>query len=88
MISKASTSAAPEPEISEVTGPYIRLSLVGGGPGPETVEVLASLEPVATACDCNHVANYPVHADALSFPESPGGHRHGQASVARDCGWG
>lgn len=41
----------PEPEISEITGPYVRVSLVGGDPDPETVEFLASLEPPATASD-------------------------------------
>jgi ATP-dependent DNA helicase RecG len=41
----------PEPEISEITGPYVRVSLVGGDPDPETVEFLASLEPAAAASD-------------------------------------
>lgn len=41
----------PEPEISEIAGPYVRVSLVGGDPDPETVEFLASLEPAATASD-------------------------------------
>ncbi len=41
----------PEPEISQITGPYVRVSLVGGTPDPETVEFLATLEPAATASD-------------------------------------
>jgi ATP-dependent DNA helicase RecG len=41
----------PEPEISEMAGPYVRVSLVGGDPDPEVVEFLASLEPAAAASD-------------------------------------
>jgi ATP-dependent DNA helicase RecG len=41
----------PEPEISEITGPYVRVSLVGGDPDPETIEFLATLEPTATSSD-------------------------------------
>ena len=41
----------PEPEISEITGPYVRVSLVGGDPDSEIVEFLSSLEPPATASD-------------------------------------
>ncbi|MGH3278328.1 MAG: ATP-binding protein [Trebonia sp.] len=41
----------PEPEISEVPGPYVRVSLVGGDPDPEVIEFLASLEPPTTASD-------------------------------------
>ena len=39
----------PEPEISEIADPYVRVSLVGGDPDPEVVEFLASLEPTAVA---------------------------------------
>lgn len=41
----------PEPEISEVPGPYVRVSLVGGDPDPEVIEFLASLEPTTAASD-------------------------------------
>jgi len=41
----------PEPEISEITGPYVRVGLVGGDPDSEIVEFLASIEPPATASD-------------------------------------
>lgn len=41
----------PEPEISEVPGPYVRVSLAGGDPDPELIEFLASLEPPAAASD-------------------------------------
>ncbi|MGH3266523.1 MAG: RNA-binding domain-containing protein, partial [Trebonia sp.] len=41
----------PEPEISEVAGPYVRVSLVGGDPDPEIVEFLASLDPSSAASD-------------------------------------
>jgi ATP-dependent DNA helicase RecG len=41
----------PEPEISEISGPYVRVSLVGGDPDAEIVEFLASLQPPITASD-------------------------------------
>ncbi|MGH3247165.1 MAG: ATP-binding protein [Trebonia sp.] len=41
----------PEPEISEIAGPYVRVGLVGGDPDNEIVEFLAGLEPAATASD-------------------------------------
>lgn len=41
----------PEPEISEITGPYVRVTLVGGDPDAETLEFLSTLEPVSTASD-------------------------------------
>jgi ATP-dependent DNA helicase RecG len=41
----------PEPEISEIAGPYVRVSLVGGDPDPETLDFLASLEPASAASD-------------------------------------
>jgi len=41
----------PEPEISEVPGPYVRVSLVGGDPDPQVIEFLASVEPTTAASD-------------------------------------
>jgi len=41
----------PEPDISEVSGPYVRVSLVGGDPDAEVMEFLASLEPPTAAVD-------------------------------------
>lgn len=39
------------PEISEIAGPYVRVSLVGGDPDPEMVRFLADLEPSRAAQD-------------------------------------
>ena len=41
----------PEPEISEVAGPYVRVGLIGGDPEPEVLEFLSQLEPPSTQSD-------------------------------------
>jgi ATP-dependent DNA helicase RecG len=41
----------PEPEITEITGPYVRVSLVGGDPDPEVLEFLANVEPSNVTTD-------------------------------------
>lgn len=41
------------PEITEIDGPYVRVSLIGGDPDQRTQEFLASLNPVDAARDVN-----------------------------------
>jgi ATP-dependent DNA helicase RecG len=41
----------PEPEISEIPGPYIRVGLIGGDPDIEIVEFLSRIEPATVAAD-------------------------------------
>jgi ATP-dependent DNA helicase RecG len=41
----------PEPEISELDGPYVRVGLVGGEPDTVVLEFLAQLEPPSTGTD-------------------------------------
>jgi ATP-dependent DNA helicase RecG len=41
----------PEPEISEVEGPYVRVGLLGGEPNRKIVELVAGMEPSAVASD-------------------------------------
>ncbi|MFO7903726.1 MAG: putative DNA binding domain-containing protein [Pirellulaceae bacterium] len=40
-----------DPEIREVPGPYVRVSLVGGSPDPEMIRLLASVSPTALSHD-------------------------------------
>jgi ATP-dependent DNA helicase RecG len=64
----------PEPEISEIAGPYVRVSLVGGDPDPEIVEFLASLEPTTVASDIDalllidHLSTEAADLTGLSVP--------------------
>ena len=64
----------PEPEISEIAGPYVRVSLVGGDPDPEIVEFLASLEPTRVASDIDalllidHLSTEAADLTGLSVP--------------------
>ena len=39
----------PRPEIYEIAGPYVRVSLFGGEPAPEMVRLIAALEPPSLA---------------------------------------
>jgi ATP-dependent DNA helicase RecG len=41
----------PEPEISEVDGPYVRVGLIGGEPDAQIVDFLANLEPPSIGSD-------------------------------------
>ena len=41
----------PSPEISEIDGPYVRVSLIGGPPKPHVLDLLASLAPATVARD-------------------------------------
>jgi len=41
----------PEPVISEIAGPYVRVSLVGGDPDAEVIEFLTSIEPASVSAD-------------------------------------
>lgn len=41
----------PEPGISEIAGPYVRVSLVGGDPDAEVVEFFAGIEPASVTAD-------------------------------------
>lgn len=41
----------PEPEISEVAGPYVRVTLIGGDPDAHVVELLSSIETPSVAAD-------------------------------------
>ncbi|MHB1525282.1 MAG: ATP-binding protein [Candidatus Dormibacteria bacterium] len=41
----------PEPEISEITGPYVRIGLVGGVPDTQVIEFLSSIEPATVPTD-------------------------------------
>lgn len=41
----------PEPEISSIDGPYVRVGLVGGDPDREVVDVLAATVPESTSRD-------------------------------------
>lgn len=43
----------PEPEISEVAGPYVRVGLIGGEPDRQFVSFVAELEPRVVASDVN-----------------------------------
>lgn len=45
----------PEPEISELAGPSVRVSLLGGDPDPEMVTFLADMVPTAAAADLDIV---------------------------------
>lgn len=41
----------PSPEIAEIDGPYVRITLIGGPPKASVLALLASLEPVTAARD-------------------------------------
>jgi ATP-dependent DNA helicase RecG len=41
----------PEPEISEVAGPYVRVGLVGGEPDAEVIGLLSEIRPVRAGAD-------------------------------------
>jgi len=41
----------PEPEISEITGPYVRVGLVGGEPDAQVVEFLSAIRPPVVTKD-------------------------------------
>ncbi len=43
----------PEPEISEVAGPYVRIGLIGGEPDRQFLALVAELEPAAVGADVN-----------------------------------
>ena len=45
----------PEPEITETTGPSVRVSLLGGEPDPEVVGLLVNLQPGRAARDLDVV---------------------------------
>lgn len=59
----------PEPEISEIDGPYVRVALVGGEPDRQIVAFLSALDPARTAVD----------VDALLLIDHLG--RHGWVDV-------
>lgn len=60
----------PEPEISAVDGPYVRVGLVGGEPDAQVVELLARVDPAVVATDVDAL----LLIDRLS--------RHGWVDVA------
>ncbi|MHB8449590.1 MAG: ATP-binding protein [Mycobacteriales bacterium] len=41
----------PEPEISEIAGPWVRVGLLGGEPDSHVIEFLARVDPAAVAAD-------------------------------------
>lgn len=41
----------PEPEITEVAGPYVKVALIGGDPDPHVVELLSRIDPPTAATD-------------------------------------
>lgn len=45
----------PEPEITELSGPSVRVSLLGGDPDPEVIRFLGDLEPPQAARDLDIV---------------------------------
>lgn len=51
MIADMLTLGRPEPEITETTGPSVRVSLFGGEPDPEVIGLLTALEPAQAAND-------------------------------------
>lgn len=61
----------PEPEISEVAGPYVRVGLIGGDPDRQFVALVAELEPAIVGSDVNAL----LLVDHLS--------RHGWIDVER-----
>jgi ATP-dependent DNA helicase RecG len=61
----------PEPEISEVTGPYVRVGLIGGEPDRQFLALVAELAPAAAGADVNSL----LVIDHLS--------RHGWIDVER-----
>ncbi|MFN3217695.1 MAG: DUF5635 domain-containing protein [Acidimicrobiales bacterium] len=64
MIADMLTRGRPEPEISETAGPSVRVSLFGGEPDPEIVDLLAGLDPPQATQDLdvvlliNHLSNH------------------------------
>lgn len=45
----------PGPEITEMAGPSVRVSLLGGDPDPEIVALLGGLHPISAAADLDIV---------------------------------
>lgn len=55
MIADMLALGRPEPEITETTGPSVRVSLFGGEPDPEVIGLLTNLEPGHAATDLDVV---------------------------------
>ncbi|MDZ7733002.1 MAG: DUF5635 domain-containing protein [Acidimicrobiia bacterium] len=55
MVSDMLSLGRPEPEITELAGPSVRVSLLGGDPDSEMITFLADLVPAAAAADLDIV---------------------------------
>ena len=51
MVGAMLASGLPKPAIVEIKGPYVRVTLFGGDPDRETIELLAAVEPPALTRD-------------------------------------
>lgn len=89
MIADMLTRGRPEPEISETAGPSVRVSLFGGEPDHEIVELLAGLDPPQATQDLDvvllidHLSNkhYVDVATARPLLQRPPGET--EAALAR-----
>ncbi len=55
MVRDMLANGLPEPEISEIAGPYVRVTLLGGEPDTNMLELLTSIEPPAVSSDVDAV---------------------------------